>query len=296
MATIIIEGPDASGKSTLAHYLADMFELTVQRSEGPPRHPLDIAERLERYAKLPRDIIYDRHPVVSEQIYAAVLDRPSHITPADHRAFYDADPLLIYCDPTSHRHHVAKPHDTEDHLAAVKNSYERLVAAYRKWALSHAHVVYRVGDDMARIAALISSPTRDIADFHDKHDIAYIDGPRHLPAHLRDFRIRFLAEELCEYAGVPDVTKRLIQSALHEGMTEPLLEDQFDALIDLVYVALGTSYLHGFPFDNGWSVVHRANMRKVRVERSEDSKRGSIYDVAKPAGWLPPSLATLVKR
>ena len=74
------------------------------------------------------------------------------------------------------------------------------------------------------------------------------------------------------------------------------LEQYFDGLIDLVYVALGAAYLAGLPFDEGFRRVHEANMKKIRAERPEDSKRGSAYDIVKPAGWEPPVLDDLLRK
>jgi predicted HAD superfamily Cof-like phosphohydrolase len=93
------------------------------------------------------------------------------------------------------------------------------------------------------------------------------------------YRIEFMQEEWSEYV---------------DGDAVDNLHDMFDALIDLVYVALGTAYLHGFDFDEGWARVHAANMKKVRAETDEQSKRGTSYDVVKPDGWEPPDLSDLV--
>jgi predicted HAD superfamily Cof-like phosphohydrolase len=41
-------------------------------------------------------------------------------------------------------------------------------------------------------------------------------------------------------------------------------------------------------WDEMWADVQRANMSKVRAERAVDSKRGSVWDVVKPRGWVPP--------
>lgn len=70
--------------------------------------------------------------------------------------------------------------------------------------------------------------------------------------------------------------------------------ESFDALIDLVYVALGTAYLHRFPFNEGWARVQEANMRKVRANKKSDSKRRTTHDVVKPPGWRSPELDDLV--
>jgi len=74
------------------------------------------------------------------------------------------------------------------------------------------------------------------------------------------------------------------------------LEEYFDGLIDLVYVALGAAYLSGLPFDEGFQRVHEANMKKVRALRQEDSKRGSTYDIVKPAGFVAPTLTDLIRK
>lgn len=115
-----------------------------------------------------------------------------------------------------------------------------------------------------------------IRQFHWMFDLAYEDGPRDLPDDLRDFRIQFMYEELKEYC---DAKTR---------------EDALDALVDLVYVAVGTAYLHGFNFNEAFRRVQNANLAKVRAESADDSKRGSSYDVVKPEGWLPPFLGDLV--
>ena len=120
---------------------------------------------------------------------------------------------------------------------------------------------------------------RDIVDFHVKFGNAYNGKPRDLPNDLLNFRIQFLEEELTEYR--------------HAAITEDL-EGQLDALVDLVYVALGTAYLQGFNFQEAWKRVHEANMRKIRATDAGQSKRGHASDVVKPVGWEAPDLSDLV--
>lgn len=123
----------------------------------------------------------------------------------------------------------------------------------------------------------------DIESFHTKFGLSYGGAPRPLPYDLAQFRIKFLQEELDEYAAAYEADDSL-----------EAREDMLDALVDLVYVALGTAYLHGFNFAEAWRRVQVANMSKVRVERIEDSKRGSAFDVVKPEGWKPPRHLDLV--
>lgn len=116
----------------------------------------------------------------------------------------------------------------------------------------------------------------DIKAFHKKFDLCQPSMPQELSSHLSEFRTKFMQEELDEYTKAKN------------------LEDRLDALVDLVYVVLGTAYLHGFDFNEAWRRVHHANMQKVRVKTACRSKRGSAYDVVKPDGWKAPDLSDLV--
>ncbi len=137
----------------------------------------------------------------------------------------------------------------------------------------------------------------DIFDFHEKMGILYDGPPRDLPGagpsvtfierlgraaslaaeqrdgELQRFRIEFLLEELMEYTVAISLGKR---------------EDAFDALLDLIYVALGTIHLHGFPAGAGWARVQAANMAKKPAT-------DPALKVVKPEGWTPPDLTDLVR-
>ena len=113
----------------------------------------------------------------------------------------------------------------------------------------------------------------DVEEFHEKYDLQYEEQiSRHLIPEEKEFRARCMLEELQEYI---------------EANT---LEEEVDALIDLIYFALGTSYRHGFNFYDGWREVHRANLSKVRTPSKDCSKREFELDVIKPEGWEAPDL------
>lgn len=141
-------------------------------------------------------------------------------------------------------------------------------------------------------------PLRDVEEFHSKYGLLYDGKPRALPQELAGFRQGFLGEELREY--LEHASAAAAELAASESERDPAnyafhLEQMLDALVDLVYVALGTSQLHGFDFREAWRRVHAKNMMKVRAERADQSKRGSAFDVVKPAGWTPASLIDLVE-
>ena len=115
----------------------------------------------------------------------------------------------------------------------------------------------------------------DMEQFHEKFGLPPLD-PDDLDPEVIRFRIKAMREEIKEFK---DAKSR---------------EAQLDALIDLVYFALGTAYLLGFDFYKGWKEVHRANMTKERAKTASDSKRGSQFDVVKPKGWEPPNLQDCV--
>lgn len=123
----------------------------------------------------------------------------------------------------------------------------------------------------------------DVGEFHEKFGLMTTppEGPpRELNEDLLKFRARFLQEELDEFQG---------------GMLIADHAQMFDALLDLVYVAMGTAHLLGYPWQDGWTLVQQANMSKVRARADgSDSKRGSSWDVVKPEGWRPPDIDRLL--
>lgn len=119
----------------------------------------------------------------------------------------------------------------------------------------------------------------DVAAFQEKFGFK----PRALGARpskkLLAFRLKFILEEVEELA---DALKR------------DDLAGVLDALIDLVYVAIGTAWLLNLPFNSGWRLVQAANMTKVRATDPTASKRGSDLDVVKPVGFVPPDIKSLL--
>lgn len=119
------------------------------------------------------------------------------------------------------------------------------------------------------------SNLEDVVMFNEKFEVPVATVPSLLNEDNFTYRIKFLLEELDEL--VLDHTRDDLKGAL-------------DALIDLVYVALGTAHMMGLApyWQEGWNKVQTANMAKIAAPSAEDSKRGSAIDVIKPAGWLAP--------
>lgn len=113
----------------------------------------------------------------------------------------------------------------------------------------------------------------DIEEFHEH--VLNLEKPIQVGLISDEFileRLRFLAEEMDEF-GEAGIKGNIVGVA--------------DALADIVYVALGTAWQMGLPFQDIWNVVHNANMKKVRGV----TKRGNKNDAAKPPGWQSPEPA-----
>lgn len=128
----------------------------------------------------------------------------------------------------------------------------------------------------------------DVGDFHTKFGLHSVMASGASPTgeeaneELMQFRVKFLYEELQEF---------------EEGLADGDVAQMADALIDLVYVALGTAHFLGLPWQALWDDVQRANMAKVRAAADgSDSKRGSSFDVVKPKGWKAPQTEEVLRQ
>lgn len=94
-------------------------------------------------------------------------------------------------------------------------------------------------------------------------------APTRLSPERKRYGFNFLEEELTEFS------------------TAETIEDEVDALVDLIYVAHGRLLEMGVLPGPAFEQVHEANMRK----RAGVSKRNGAFDTVKPDGWTPPSFA-----
>lgn len=146
---IVLEGPDATGKSTLARYLSQEFKRAIVPSEGPEKFPGEIDERIRRYRWF-NDVIFDRHPCISQGIYSIF----SNGQPPDRDLvfdFYETKPVLIYCVSSMNLEHKPKKHDSPEHLDLILQNNRAILQLYDQWAIDYAHLIYRVGSPMSRI-------------------------------------------------------------------------------------------------------------------------------------------------
>jgi phosphoribosyl-ATP pyrophosphohydrolase len=127
----------------------------------------------------------------------------------------------------------------------------------------------------------MSDVEADVKAFFDKFGVPRKQWPEWPSEHVLNFRLAHLSEEFTE---------------LMVARVKNDLPTFADSLIDLVYLAVGTALACGIPFDQVWDEVQAANMRQVRAQRADDSKRGSSYDVVKPEGWVGPDVEGVLRR
>lgn len=134
----------------------------------------------------------------------------------------------------------------------------------------------------------------DVEAFHKKYGLEYDGKPRAVPMELAQLRHTMAVEEADEWNRE---NRRACFSGDDQADYTYHLSEALDALVDQMYVLVGSIYISGmYPlFGEAWDRVHEKNMQKVRAARAGDSKRGSAFDVVKPVGWTPPDHSDLVE-
>lgn len=96
---IVIEGMDNSGKTTLAKQLAKNRDYPYVHSPGKSF----TWDWIEKALNKEEIVVYDRFPVISEQVYGSVLRNwnrfGSYKGQVIQRKFINKEPLIIYCRP-----------------------------------------------------------------------------------------------------------------------------------------------------------------------------------------------------
>lgn len=151
MPLVILEGPDGSGKSSLAGRLlkgTGYPTLLVKRS-GPPgdNETLEFQARwIKEQAESGLNIMADRHPLISEAIYKPTVRKEGNapwnvFDVRDVLERYDFKHLLlIYCRPDFER--MKKSSRVEQQMPGVLSNFRALVEEYDRWMqiLQDGHV------------------------------------------------------------------------------------------------------------------------------------------------------------
>jgi len=125
-----------------------------------------------------------------------------------------------------------------------------------------------------------------VIEFRRKFGLPIPHEPTDIPPSDLILSCGFLEEEIIEFRTAMEL--RLIDARTEDDAA------MFDALIDLVYFAVGMAINRGWDFEEGFMRVHEANMAKELAGVS-DNKRQSPTDLIKPQGWQAASLHDLVQ-
>lgn len=137
--SIIVEGPDGAGKSTLAESLGSATGLPVIHGGGPPKTETEARNRARE--PLINQAVYDRNVVVSEQVYGAL--RKGWIlleTEIDALVInmIHSNVAFIYCRPKDpfltvklkENLKIKKPWKSDQHCADVEANYKLVLSLY----------------------------------------------------------------------------------------------------------------------------------------------------------------------
>lgn len=139
MKTLVVEGPDNAGKSTLTLRLAkDLKAVAVNSQVVPPPHEYwvkDYVRWLDEAQKWNQQIILDRHPVISEPIYGPVIRGKCSLSEAYCREVRRSL-IVVYCRPP---YDVIANFGDRPQMAGVKECADLLVADYDALLRDRAH-------------------------------------------------------------------------------------------------------------------------------------------------------------
>lgn len=142
---IILEGPDNSGKTTLAKKLSEVVGWPLEHSGGPTT--AQDRHRRMQWVFEQENIILDRVPCISEPVYGTVcrgtncFEGTTYLTKLIKR-----NPLIIYCRPPTSiivniEHELSKYADGDHHISVENNKFA-IIGAYEAMMNSIPHLYY----------------------------------------------------------------------------------------------------------------------------------------------------------
>ena len=140
--------------------------------------------------------------------------------------------------------------------------------------------------------SLISDPQADVRQFMAAFGQAMPERPQWPDQQTMDLRVRLVAEEFCEWlrdsgydyeVAIATPGDHLTYLSRTESLRQRSLPKSADALIDMLYVTIGSLLAMGIDMWPLWAEVQRANMAKAG---------GPVVNgkQLKPAGWTPPDI------
>lgn len=141
-ASIILEGYDGAGKSSLAKYLSDCFNMPIETA-GPParddKHAMDCCHKQMVAAR--HGYILDRVTPISRLCYQEGLTF-THITEMSrYMTEMIGVAVIVWCKPKEYKHERSS-HDTDEHLADIESRQTYILDNYEAMMKTIPHITY----------------------------------------------------------------------------------------------------------------------------------------------------------
>jgi predicted HAD superfamily Cof-like phosphohydrolase len=115
-----------------------------------------------------------------------------------------------------------------------------------------------------------------VREFHEKFSRQSLETPGELSKERVKRRVKWMREELDEFSESKNIY------------------EQADAIIDLMYFALGALVEMGVPPEKIFEAVHDANMAKLWPDGKP--RRDNEGKIIKPPGWKEPDLREIINQ
>ena len=140
--SIVIEGPDNSGKSTLAKNLSKILKFPIIKAGPPPKSNSLILTccDLQYFWMLDRPCIFDRITPISHQCYNDLDEQCINYL---NSKLYDMRPMfiLIYCNVKFN--FTQENYESDNDKKIVEDRYEKVIEKYRKIMLTNrAEIIF----------------------------------------------------------------------------------------------------------------------------------------------------------
>jgi len=144
---IVLEGPDGSGKSSLAKVLSDKLDRPIFHPGPKPFDDEALAKDEQTcITKLRQGFICDRITQISHYVYSRVIRKSCVVTDYELENFVnfaaDSGFIFIFCYPTDMismvDNQTVEEHDTLEHLSKVRYNHVKLCVMY-----NHIYEVFK---------------------------------------------------------------------------------------------------------------------------------------------------------
>lgn len=167
---ILLEGPDASGKTSLARLIQKMNpDIRYYCSGGPPKSIEEMFRFCDEQLTLAHqdNIIIDRITPISHPIYnfdKLSIEAIEYLSDMLDKILLTHKSVLVYCRPSNEhllnpKSHEWKEYDTPEHIGKILTKQHKFIEAYDQVMSVHDHVTanFENTDQYVELAALLAA-------------------------------------------------------------------------------------------------------------------------------------------